>query len=560
MPAINITALNNADLDAAHIAAIATSPALTATDRLGNVKPTLKAAIDTIKAFNSRGAWVTGTLYLVKDLVLTSGTWYVAVTQHTASAAFATDAANWRVYQGVVLSDLAAPGAAATIGSIQPRPGAIPRTVEDRLSSGTPNAADFSGLQAAITNNRKVELIRGVTNVSATITTIPGSVISGVPQMKSGVDITEASVLSTSASPALTIGGLNNDLRGFTLSPTVANVVGSIGINGLDKYFLTLEDARLNGYETGIRQEKSLYHTYNRVDVRSGKNGAVFAAAVGAWNVAWFNNVITLDHCRFTHNTEHNLDFQGQGLVSNNCDFSAGASLGAKASVRVRAGNYDAVFNSAYMEGLAVGATAYLIEGGTARINGGYVQGGGSAARLQSLVRATGGARVIIDGIETRDFFNNLLEADGAGTVIYVMPGTKFGSSSLNFKLETNGGKVIDLSAFDPATKLDLVTYDASFSQQFTAIPVAGTYTYQLTSLDSVDISAFLTLNSGFSLFSVTGRVFWQSPATGNGANINTLVSSNASVTFSINNTTGLLTITNGAGLAGNILFKAQRR
>lgn len=107
MPAITITDLNNAKTDVDHIAALATSTLATATDRFGVVKPTLKGAIDTIKAFNSRGAWVTGTAYVVKDLALVAGTWYAAVTAHTASAAFATDAANWRVHQGVVAADLA---------------------------------------------------------------------------------------------------------------------------------------------------------------------------------------------------------------------------------------------------------------------------------------------------------------------------------------------------------------------------------------------------------------------------------------------------------------------
>jgi len=45
MPAITITDLNNAKSDVDHIAALATSPALTATDRLGNVKKTMAGAL-----------------------------------------------------------------------------------------------------------------------------------------------------------------------------------------------------------------------------------------------------------------------------------------------------------------------------------------------------------------------------------------------------------------------------------------------------------------------------------------------------------------------------------
>lgn len=113
MPAINITDLSNAKLDVDHIAAIATSNDTTVTDRLGNTKATVKAAIDSLKAFNSRGAWAAATVYAVKDLVLSGGVWYVCVTAHTSSAAFATDSASkWRVHQGLTGAELAAAGGA----------------------------------------------------------------------------------------------------------------------------------------------------------------------------------------------------------------------------------------------------------------------------------------------------------------------------------------------------------------------------------------------------------------------------------------------------------------
>jgi hypothetical protein len=153
MPAINITDLNNAKQDVDHIAAIATSPALTATDRLGNSKNTIAgalvlinadvaevearkvlalavdipAAIDTIRAINPRGEWTPATVYAVKDLVkvTTAGpvvVWYLALESHTSSAAFATDSGKWRVYQG---------GASTT--NYSPAVAGIPQTVESVL-------------------------------------------------------------------------------------------------------------------------------------------------------------------------------------------------------------------------------------------------------------------------------------------------------------------------------------------------------------------------------------------------------------------------------------------
>lgn len=107
MPTISVTDLNNAKLDVDHIAELATSASPTATDRLGNTKMTLAGAISSVATINNRGAWVAATTYAIKDVVLSSGTWYICIVAHTSSALFSTDlAANWRVYQGVTSAEL----------------------------------------------------------------------------------------------------------------------------------------------------------------------------------------------------------------------------------------------------------------------------------------------------------------------------------------------------------------------------------------------------------------------------------------------------------------------
>jgi len=104
MTALNINDLNNGKKDLDHIAAVATSTTPTVMDRMGNIKDTVKGAVDTLKAFNSRGAWAAATAYAVKDVVSASGTWYVCVVAHVSSATFATDGAKWRVHQGASLA------------------------------------------------------------------------------------------------------------------------------------------------------------------------------------------------------------------------------------------------------------------------------------------------------------------------------------------------------------------------------------------------------------------------------------------------------------------------
>ena len=134
MTAITINDLTNAKLDVDHIAEVTNSTALTATDRLGNVKSTLAAAIDSIKAFNNRGAWTATTFYAGKDLTSVSGSWYVCVVPHTSSAAFATDTASkWRLYQGVTLGDLSAPSGASLVGYLPAGTGAVATDVLSRL-------------------------------------------------------------------------------------------------------------------------------------------------------------------------------------------------------------------------------------------------------------------------------------------------------------------------------------------------------------------------------------------------------------------------------------------
>lgn len=134
MPAITSLDLSNAKLDVDHIAAIATSILPTATDRKGNTKDTISGAIHSIKAFNDRGAWASGTSYVVKDLVKVSSTWYVVVVPHTSSATFAEDlSTKWRVYQGVIAGDLSSDEGSSTIGFLQGGLNAIGRTVQDKL-------------------------------------------------------------------------------------------------------------------------------------------------------------------------------------------------------------------------------------------------------------------------------------------------------------------------------------------------------------------------------------------------------------------------------------------
>lgn len=176
MPALTITDLTNAKQDVDHIAEVATSTSPTATDRLGNVKRTMAgasafvesamadvdaakndainvgipAAIATVAAINNRGAWATVTNYAIKDLVQSSGTWYICVSAHTSSLSFASDVATkWRVYQGVIAQDLAASSGAGMVGYMNAGVGALATTVLEWMRR-TVSLADYDTLAHAI--------------------------------------------------------------------------------------------------------------------------------------------------------------------------------------------------------------------------------------------------------------------------------------------------------------------------------------------------------------------------------------------------------------------------
>jgi hypothetical protein len=134
VPTITIADLNKAKQDVDHIAELSTSQALTATDRLGNTKDTLAGAMYKIGAFNDRGPWATAANYAIKDLVSNGGTWYVCVAPHVSGATFAGDSATkWRIYQGVLASDLSASNGSNLSGHTPSGTGALPTTVGDQL-------------------------------------------------------------------------------------------------------------------------------------------------------------------------------------------------------------------------------------------------------------------------------------------------------------------------------------------------------------------------------------------------------------------------------------------
>ncbi len=150
------------------------SSSLQYVDRLGASRLTLAGAVARISAVNPRGNWATATLYAARDIVLNSGTWYIALDQHTSGATFAGDqTAHWRVYQGVVSTDLDDTASAsknvgmiklnATLNYVAGTLGARLReqvSVKDFpwLAKGDGSTDDTAAIQAAINTGLTVKI------------------------------------------------------------------------------------------------------------------------------------------------------------------------------------------------------------------------------------------------------------------------------------------------------------------------------------------------------------------------------------------------------------------
>ncbi len=336
MTAITIADLTNAKTDVDHIAAIATSTALTATDRIGGVKSTLSAAIDSIKSFNNRGAWVTATVYAGKDLVSNAGTWYVCVVAHTSSAAFSTDTASkWRVYQGLIAGDLAASSGSSLVGYLPAGTGAVVTTVQDKL-------------------RESVTLYDHMTEVQRTDVLARTSLVSVTTPVQSAID------------DAILRGKQLTDITGGTF------LVSTLDFNG-------------TGHATPVNNE------YAGVQSFSGGgrfNSTVFKAAAG-----YVAGTYVISGKNLSGKHYRNFSVNGNGSATNGIDFSW---VGGSSGNPTIAPSNNNVFENIVVEGCSdLGINFDQCH--DSKISGIWVKGVGVEGIAMSLQGA--GGQLVIDNV-----------------------------------------------------------------------------------------------------------------------------------------------------------------
>lgn len=121
----------------------------------------------------------------------------------------------------------------------------------------------------------------------------------------------------------LNIGGRFINLYDFTVQQTGA-IGTSIGIEYADDlaYFIIHERIVTDGFHSGVKGERTLYHTHRDCFYESGVIGANYTGVAGAWNTDWFNNVILFERCRFNNNTDRGVTVMGVCVSFDTCDTS----------------------------------------------------------------------------------------------------------------------------------------------------------------------------------------------------------------------------------------------
>jgi hypothetical protein len=205
--------------------------------RTGKVVQSLEQALASISAITDRGAWTTATSYQVKDLVVDSGIFYIAVIAHTSGATFAGDIANWRVFQGVTVNqgdNRYGPIFATEAAMTSVNPVSIDGVVVDvtagmaihrqgRLAAGDDGAADYL-VVAGDSSDGKTRLLMdsGTTAVLQTGAAIHSEQAGGTPAIifvattgsDSNTGFDSASPLLTPAAAAAALSGLGAYLTG----------------------------------------------------------------------------------------------------------------------------------------------------------------------------------------------------------------------------------------------------------------------------------------------------------------------------------------------------------
>lgn len=309
MPALNIKDLNNGKKDLDHIAEIATSKKVTATDRFGIEKQTVTGAVNTLKAFNTRGAFVPGAVYAMKDVYTSGGIAYVALADHVASTVAADLAAGKVVvHQGATREDLASAGGASLIGFLRAGAGSVLRSIleifleqvrvkdfgamcDDDDGNGTDDTAAFqravnsvaaalpfqgsyAAVEITLPSRAKVHLAGTVFVPSFVRINLNGSVLRGTgtnTMFESGYFNEQGQVVSNFGQP--------NETQ-FVVGSKIYN--GSIyQCNRAFKLFNFCEDSevdkiRLVGVNQAIYAKRCFYGSFTRLHSRSPLDDVAF--------------------------------------------------------------------------------------------------------------------------------------------------------------------------------------------------------------------------------------------------------------------------------------------
>lgn len=450
MPALNLNDLNNGKKDLDHIAEIATSTKPTAADRMGRTKFTVRGAIDSLKAFNVRGAFVAGTPYVTKDVYLSNGVAYVVLVDHVASTIAADlQAGKVTVHQGATREELAAPSGSSLIGFLQDGIGAVVRWILDKLRESV-SPEDFGAVGDGIVND-SAAYQRAVTHcvkkkrklylpnkyrLDDPIDCAPDGIRTGLTMQGSGM---AAGQITTSYDGILfkhcerlivydlqviKLGGPGNSSQAFATP------------NNIQAARCAWRNVDAVGFMYGFIQRYSIWNTWDNVVTTNCTCGFRFVrnddmynqenpVATTIWNLfgGWFHNQNT-----FTNVTCEGGEvgvygsLQGavfDGITTQNQKASAGGNkvlpigepgtgiwLDAGKSSPTDLG-WNNEINGFYSEGTE--RPLHFIDQRSVSVNTYFTQGGSNANPYPCILRANN-SKVDISGGTTQDYFTNKVQ------------------------------------------------------------------------------------------------------------------------------------------------------
>lgn len=286
-----------------------------------------------------------------------------------------------------------------------------------------------SAMQAAHTaaNGRPVYYPRGAYLFSAiTLAKSGDGIVGDGSGGVTGEDQTLLVSTVTGTTPAIlltTSVAHNVVLKDCTLKQNSGTVQGR-GVSLQDCYWFRTDNLRIIGFTDNIYASLSIYHHHKRLLSEKSANGVNYWGAAGAWNTAWFNNVLTFDTCRFSECSVTGVAVKGCEVVFINPDYTGMSATGAiGCRVYGESNSFRAHGIKILTPYLEIVKIAFSFAFARVEITGdGFVQGGPDVPGQATSIIDASESYVLVSGVEDKDYWQFGYRLTNNSTLIMQRP------------------------------------------------------------------------------------------------------------------------------------------